>query len=478
MTSKQVAKSLLGRFADARWLTAVVCALLLLVLLFLLAGAPVLPSFLAFVLITAAAVAVYSHTDACTRAGQITLIVSAFVLSAGIVANVFYFTTLSGGTDASPVLQNPDALRNWDDAMYRLGVGGTPAHHVHGLYGAILAALFSITGPSVTAGLMLSMVFTLVTLVAASAMSMRLCSDRRMATVAMIATASVCYLMASGMILIKDAMVIAAISLGGLSVSGSRLSLVPLAVAAAMLVLSRVNYLIYLPLGIVITYFAHSHYGWREAAVRLSAIGVVLVLWLAPEVSDHTSAVASLAELHSSEVWGHPQQHAYYNLVGDFFAMPLWRKALLVPVSAVVQFFIPFPWNFGRDIVYGISQVYAHVAYPWYVFGGIFAFFLIFRLKKAPRQLLMFSAFAVLVWLAPCGFCGGTVSRYALPAVPMMAVAVAWTIGGLAGYRRKLYVWMAAWCAVVAICLIVCHRMQAQSASEPLNISTEYQISQ
>lgn len=435
-------------------------------------------SFLAFVLITAAAVAAYRHTDACTRFGQIALTVSAFVLSVGVVANVYYFTTLSGGTDSAPVLQNPDALRNWSDAMYRLGLGGAPAHPVHGLYGAILAAIFCFTGPSITAGLMLSMAFTLVTLISASTMAMRLCANRKVAATAMLATASVCYLMASGMILIKDAMVIAAISLGGLSVSSGRLALMPLGISVMMLMLSRVNYLIYLPLGIVITYFAYSRQGWREAAVRLAAVGVILILWMAPEVSENTSGIAGLAGLHSSEVWVHPQQHAYYNLVGDFFSMPLWRKVLLMPVSAVVQFFIPFPWNFGRDIVYGISQVYAHVAYPWYVFGGIFAFFLIFRLKKAPRQLLMFSAFAVLVWLAPCGFCGGTVSRYALPAVPMMAVAVAWTIGGLAGYRRKLYVWMAAWCAVVAICLIVCHRMQAQSASEPLNISTEYQISQ
>ena len=72
------------------------------------------------------------------------------------MVNVNYFTIGSGGTDAAPVLYNSDAWRTWNDALFHLDAGGEAIPPTYGMYGGIIAVVMSLTGISVTAGLMVA----------------------------------------------------------------------------------------------------------------------------------------------------------------------------------------------------------------------------------------------------------------------------------------------------------------------------------
>ena len=125
--------------------------------MYFLPGAPAL-AFAGFAGITVVTLGVYGFLcGGASRLGAYVLLGAATILSIGIVVNVNYFTIGCGGTDAAPVLYNSDAWRTWNDALYRLGAGGEAIPPTYGMYGGIVAAVMSVTGISITAGLMVSM---------------------------------------------------------------------------------------------------------------------------------------------------------------------------------------------------------------------------------------------------------------------------------------------------------------------------------
>lgn len=447
------------------------------VCMYFLPGCP-MPALAGFAGITMVALAVYALVcQGASHLGAYILLGAATLLCIGIVVNVHYYTTICGGTDAAPVLYNSDAWRTWNDALARLGVGGENIPATYGMYGTIIAAVMALTGISVSAGLMVSMAATLTSIICSGVIAQRLTHDRRTAAVAMACSAAVCYFLASGTLLIKDAWVCASFALVGVGFAAApkprpcRL-LLPVAIGAAMLLMVRPNMLLAIPIGAVMCIIPGAVYDLgRPKAWAYTGIvtAYCLLLWAVANCMGVTPDAGGIINIGMSNEWiryDAPNQLAYYNIIGDYSELPTWLKISLLPLTAAIQFLIPFPWNWGRDILYGPTSLYAHIAYPWYLFGLMVGYYLVygrgenfmaishFRMKTLTRLVL----WAIVCWLIPCYLFGGTISRYGLMAVPLMAPAVAVALRG-PKYSIRSWLW---WCGMgLAVILVTCYVMQS-----------------
>lgn len=438
--------------------------------MYFLPGAPAL-AFAGFAGITVVTLGVYGFLcGGASRLGAYVLLGAATILSIGIVVNVNYFTIGCGGTDAAPVLYNSDAWRTWNDALYRLGAGGEAIPPTYGMYGGIVAAVMSVTGISITAGLMVSMAAILLSIICSGIIAWRLTANRRTAAVSMACAAAVCYFMTSGTLLIKDAWVCASFAMVGVGFasSGDRSMLriiVPVYIGAAMLLLVRPNMLLAIAIGTVMCILpaAVDAEGRRRAWTYIGlCAGFCILLWGVGNIARITPDADGIIGMSISNEWiryDAPNQLAYYNFIGDYATLPVYFKVLLMPVTAAVQFLIPFPWNWGRDILYGPTSFYAHISYPWYLFVLMAFYFLFysrqeyrlsmpyFRLKTMTRLVL----WSIVCWLIPCYLFGGTISRYGLMAVPLVAPAVAMAV---LGPKYSLRSWIS-WAGIALVVVLV-----------------------
>lgn len=339
-------------------------ALAVAVCMYFVPGVPPM-AFAGFAGITAAALAVYGFLcGGASRLGAYVLLGAATLLSIGIVVNVNYFTIGSGGTDAAPVLYNSDAWRTWNDALFHLDAGGEAIPPTYGMYGGIIAVVMSLTGISVTAGLMVSMAATLMSILCSGIIAWRLIADRRIAAVSMACCAAVCYFLTSGTLLIKDAWVCASFAIVGVGFASSgdgscRRIVLPVYIGAVMLLLVRPNMLLAMAIGTVMCILpaAVDAEGRRKAWTYIGlCAGFCILLWGVGNIAQITPDAGGIINIGMSNEWiryDAPNQLAYYNIIGDYSDLPVYYKVMMLPVTAAVQFLIPFPWNWGRDIIYG-----------------------------------------------------------------------------------------------------------------------------
>ena len=279
--------------------------------MYFLPGAPAL-AFAGFAGITVVTLGVYGFLcGGASRLGAYVLLGAATILSIGIVVNVNYFTIGCGGTDAAPVLYNSDAWRTWNDALYRLGAGGEAIPPTYGMYGGIVAAVMSVTGISITAGLMVSMAAILLSIMCSGIIAWRLTANRRTAAVSMACAAAVCYFMTSGTLLIKDAWVCASFAMVGVGFasSGDRSMLriiVPVYIGAAMLLLVRPNMLLAIAIGTVMCILpaAVDAEGRRRAWTYIGlCAGFCILLWGVGNIARITPDADGIIGMSISNEW-------------------------------------------------------------------------------------------------------------------------------------------------------------------------------
>lgn len=408
----------------------------------------------------------YGRSRYSTPVGRIILLAITTLLIVGMIANVYYFTTVCGGTDSSPVLINNDARRYFNEALFYSGLGGEPFNVQGGRLGWFYSLIFYCFGPSITLLSLICVALMAATLPVVASLTMCLVNNRRTATLAMLAAASVCYFLASGCIIIKDVWIIfgtvlcarAVVSPGSISLKWLLFGIVPLFIV-------RPNYLIFVILGIIIM-FSTGIRSKKACVKSLSGAIVCAACLLVSTLAKSTIPATDFAAVAPSIdfTYAESNQMAYYNIIGDTSEATFLQRLILMPIGAVVQFLIPFPWNWLRDMPFGISYVYAHIAYPWYIFGGIVIYYLFTARNFKNKRLLWFTIWGLICWWAPCYFTMGTVSRYGLPSVSILAPCVAAVID-TSIKRRGFVAWMGIYCTAMAIVLIVCHHLQTASMS-------------
>lgn len=448
-----------GNASDIMWAAYVVSVALE---LWLLPGAPFIPTAIALILMTVCVLGVYRHTAGWSTTGEAVLIGSAMLISFGLILNVYTYTTYYGGTDSAPVLFNTDAQRNFTDTMYHLGQSDMRSYYTHGLYPAVIAGIFAITGPSITAGICLSAICTLFTLVCVSSLWVRLTGDRARAWLCMACTAAVCYLMMEGTILLKDAWCILAIAMAatGLAKPSGAGGIILGAAGALMLLVARSNMILGLIPG-AITFWMASPRKRTETRFYVSALLVFTAAYIGAEILNWTPMTTTVIGVNDNDIYFNEERQAgYIETVGNFVEMPLWQRVLAMPFCAVLQFLLPFPWNYMRDVPFGMFEAYAHFQLPWYLFGGLFIYYLGGTWRRSPRPVLACALWALLLWLVPVWCFGGTISRYGLMAVPLAAPAVAFTLQD-SPRRRSLRIFALIFIILLVASLIVCHHIQS-----------------
>lgn len=392
-----------------------------------------------------------------SRAGAFLLLAALTVLVCGVIMNVHYYTVASGGTLTHPVLQNTDADRAWWCAVALINedvVLGTFTGYP--TYVAIM--LF---GRDIFIAIMVDVLCCLLALVACGELAWRLTGCRKTAFGAMLAMSLMCYFMVQATILIKDVPLTLGVALLALGLVRLRQRTprvgVTWALIAASIVMASVYrpnlLLLYIP-GVVIAGVS------RRPDLRFAAVAAVCVAaWFAMEAllqknPDPVALAAGSPKYDFAQV----KTMAWDRITGEYSGFPVWKKLLLLPASVVLQFLIPFPWNFARDTVFGPTLAVAHFGYTWYLAGGLFLYWLAVLVRQSPAMMVRMALWAILLYVATAYAFSGRISRYCLPYLPLIMPAVAYT--AVSAWRdRRLWRWMGIFAALMAVALVVCHHL-------------------
>ena len=411
--------------------------------------------------ISVIAVAVTAYTPFHSRAAMFTMSFISMLVGVGVILNTWFYTTCLGGTPVHPILINDDCFRWWNDALYHIKGTGLKAAASYGFYGYVLSGVLYIFEPTVGAALLWSMSLILTALFLTGLLTYRLCGNRQTALIAIVSTAAVCYWLAMGTLILKDSFVIVAMLVGalGLTTNQKQKFLSLTALSALMLSVSRPSFIWLLIVGVLLLHLRRKN----RLSVILS-IGIAVILWYIPICYGQLGNVSEM--VNSPETGGFsftaPNQMALYNLIGNYAELPLYKKILFLPLTAAVQFFIPFFWTMARDIPFGLTETWAHIGIPWYFFGFYALYSLVVNYKKFRTQIYRLTVWAALCWLVPCFLFGGTVSRYGLPFVALFAPAVAILLHR--NYKkRKFYVVTSVYAIIVTFVLIVAYHLQSSA---------------
>lgn len=421
---------------------------------------------------------IYERTGSTSTAGAYTLLGVMTVLSAGLVVNVHYFTVVSGGTVEHPVLIS-DSQVAWDTlTALRDGTDNSWDFRVQN-YGRFLYLLSFFIGANIGYMLVLNVFFVMATIILTGAIAEKVCRKDGMPisgirTTAMIMIASICFFLATGDIILKDALIcflMAVFVYACLEIRTSltdpvdcrRLVLYSVAIMLVMAVawLVRPNLLVFLCMGFVFMMPWRKRYGLLTG-LMLIAVAACL-LHNATYVSENAHEAARLVkESGSVLMYTEGRVEAYDRLMENYDGAPWYRQIVYLPITVIVQFVLPFPWNFTRDIIYAPTTLYARITYPWYFVGGTMVYCLLFGFRTCPGRLKRLSLYGVVSAVITAYVTAGTIPRYSLPWLPMLIPAAAWA--WLTLRRRRTYLaWMTVYGIVLAAGLVVCHSLQSNN---------------
>lgn len=422
-------------------------------------GASVVPAICALGAVLAVAIYLCDRISADTLGAKIVVLGAWTLLGIGLAVNVWYFTTASGGSVTAPVLFNDDASTAWNQMLaLRDGVPVAEMATSRSGYSMFLVALSWPGTPSITTFLIVNVFFVLLAIVLTGGIARRLSptGDSKIAVTAMVMIAMVCYFLSSGVILIKDACMCAVMAAFTYSIVGlnnkANASDMLVAVAAMMLgALVRPNVLPFMALGIVFFVFTMPRGSRYFGLVFIIATISLYVLTRHYGTSPEALTVdgKTMVMIGSDR----PRMLAYTSVLGAYEQMSPLQMLLRLPVSLALQFITPLPWAFGRDIVFGPSSAYSHIAFPWYAVGGVILYALLFKLRAMPRATAILLAYGVALYVVTAYMTGGTVSRYTLPWLPTLVPAAAWAWNAGCRHWRSFKIWYTAYCVLMAIAL-------------------------
>ncbi len=458
------------------------CAIIL-VALILLPGADIVSTFIAMALVWIAIATTYRYLPTYTECGRYILMFVATILSVGIISNVYYYTTISGGTTELPILQNPDANRFYNDALATCGDGYgyfcEPRQHG---YGMLIVAIWQITGVTIVVPLIVNMFSMLFCVILSGMITWRLLGDGEnkssnwVISCAMLLTASVCYYINSGTLLLKDALICLAMALIILKFTDLlkpvkqmktvNLLTIGFAVGVFLLMFLRPNFILYAIVGVVILNRWRDIKSWIRG---FTLIAICVVAWFGTSILlsgydvGQNSVNLVLGSSTGDAFFAENPQHNYSNkIIGGYLDFPWWKYLLYMPLCTIIQFLIPFPWGFEYGVEFGYSLVFARISYPWYIIGGIILYYIFMKWRKSPKELSLMLLWGFMMWLVPVYLFAGTVSRYALPMLPAL-IPVAVYVLNRYGKLRSFHIWIAGYVVVLIAVLIVCYNLQ-QSA--------------
>lgn len=439
-------------------LPVAVCVTVLTAMAAIFAGGMTAGNLVGLYIVTLGAIVGTLYVPFSSRGFTWVIAIAATLLGAGIILNCWYYTTGLGGTPEHPVLINWDMVRWWQSALWTLGLDGPPDQFQHLMYCHLLGGLLSVFGTTVAVPMIFNVLLSLSALYLCALTAYKLTANRTTACIAAGCTAAVCYWLAMGTLILKEPLIFSGIILAAYGlVSGRRTMAAAITGAAAILAVARPNSIFFVIIGLLFVPELKKH-----LTLRIALIVVCMLIWYAANQLFFNSNVEHVisADYRTCIVYSDAQRKPLYALLGEYTELPWYTKVAALPVTILAQFLIPFPWNFERDLPYGLTEVWAHITYPWYIFGAILIFYLATRLwRRDTGRLMRLTLWGVIMWVIPCYLFSGTISRYGLPSVAIMAPAVAVTLQKY--YKnRRFYTYLAIFAVIMLVGLLICHHIQ------------------
>ena len=389
--------------------------------------------------------------------GFYTLLVAATITSIGITANVYGFTTLCDTTTSMPELANTDQQRYFYDALL-IKSGGQPQCQAYQLgYCYLITIIWKITGVSIVPLLIINQLAMILTLLLCGHLTHKITKIPSAPVTAIILCASVCYLLNHSTLLLKESLVTFSIILFTTSLLSKRKAAVCIIIISILLLgLIRFHWLPYMVI-ILLSLSLTKHWIISKRNIYFT-VSAFITVWIGFYLLYRNMATDIMTgnDIENQYVSYEPARSAFWEIIGDYFNYPFLKKLIYMPVCAAVQVLTPFPWNFSRDMIYGLSQFYSHISYPWYAVAGIIAYYFStsFWSKNGNDLLKRISAAGLILWLIPVYLFAGSVSRYALPAIPLLIPCATYIIANKHYKKTSFKIWGMTYSALVATVLI------------------------
>ncbi len=146
-------------------------------------------------------------------------------------------------------------------------------------------------------------------------------------------------------------------------------------------------------------------------------------------------------EEYSTSFFCGESQAPFEEMIGPYNTYPHWMRILLLPVTIVVQFMIPFPFEtVSAQEGLPLSTAYHRMSYLWYIAAlPMIAYYVFYLLRgRGGQKLLILSIWAAISYCIPAYITAGTTSRYAYCFVPILAIMGGYVLYSVLDNRREL----------------------------------------
>jgi len=235
------------------------------------------------------------------------------------------------------------------------------------------------------------------------------------------------------------------------------------AIACGLAACVRPTYLYFVLLGVLMVAGSHWRIHWRIVGLLLCIC--LLALLVGNSLSTYTLArhqvIASGGwEMQRVFMTGASQQ-AYYAYVGKYFFYPWWQRVLMLPLSMGVQWVTPFPWLYSYAEATA-GDIIPRLRWGWYAIGGIALGYYWLLAWRRQAQLGTWAWWPLVAWAAIAYLFAGTITRYALPMVPLFVPLAVYVLCLVASgrYRRPFVAWITLYAVALAVTLVLCYHIQ------------------
>lgn len=443
----------------------------------------------------------YHRSDHATPVGHGVLFAAALWLAAIAIAFVWRCTIGSGASFTMPQLYGDASdYYNWALAHYD-GSAVEPKMTFWG-YSIVIIALWKVLGVNVIWPVAMNVMVTLLTIVLAGRLAVRLDSERRdsVATLAMALLALMGFFMSQGAQMLKEPWVYLAMTLiaYGLMPSpptpvlskskttkrhhSSFISHDALVYALGCLILAgvRAKYINFLFIGLFLMFVAGlmspkaplkrgvqggsrtEHSPLRvSGGLRLLLLFAITLFfwWLGMVMTDHYTIIQQVNNVTGENGMAtiFAPEGVYQRILGDYFHYPVWKKLLYLPATCGVQWIIPFPWMPEGEHASWLSMV-PRLRLGWYVLSGVLLYFYLFRSWRRGWQWAVWAWFPMLCYVGIAYMTAGTVSRYLLAFQPWWMALSALTLltcWRLRSFRLFILAYLIAFAAILTTCFIL-----------------------
>ena len=386
-----------------------------------------------------------------------------------------------GGTLQHPCTHSDETKYFIWALHYYEGSGDLPVITFPG-FPLMMVAMWKVLGVSVLWPMALNIMFTMLSVVTVGLTTQRALHHRvdggnaGLTAAGMLGACLLCFYLSHSTQLLKEPSIYFAVALAGYVMTTlgddagkplpALLSITLWTLACVIAALVRATYVYFLLLAVALLLAGR----WRAHRRTLFAMGAIAAaaLLLGNQLADfslqrQSSVIGGGAGMQNNYIL--PNQQPYLKLLGYYFYYPVWLRLLLLPLTAAVQFVIPFPWVTGGGMTFG--NVFPRIQWGWYAIGGTALYYYLTQLKKlpswlkhpaAPQGLGMLAWWVALCFLIIAYVIAGAVSRYVLPFEPLfipVAIYVWHTQRRSKGFKRWGWLYVIVLLATLAVCFVI-----------------------